>query len=351
MFKPKESKPSSAQWQRLYELAQEIYTMKPWQWMWDKDIFAISDPLSDDMLYICVMGRNGEHLSIAAYIGVQGFTGLNILFQMEMNPDSYRTVDLLNAQTCLQAIFQPIYDVDPQDVSRAREYGWQDRSMVCEFESFLPGYPPWTITKDEATRLIATLEQTLNVAPRFKKTETLFTGLPEDRLFARIKTTGNLHEWQDGSAEISFPVLPDPMLETGVLGTSKEYISLVAGMPPGNAVWEADVVYAQGSIDGRPYILRPYFPKLAMLLDHDSYTAYDMRLMTPHHHDEQIAKMCVKACQQTGSLPREIIVGDDSLKVILKQLVQGLSITVSFGSELPAIDEAVAHMDEYLGKV
>lgn len=352
MYKPKESKPSSAQWERLYALSHEIYMMKPWQWMYDKDIFALSDPTSPDYIYVSVMGRNGEHFAIGAYIGVKGFAGLDMLFRMggmSNDPSEFRTADLLNTQTCVQVSFYPPHTVDADDAKRAVEYGWVEREMIPEFRSFIPTFVPWSITKEEATQLIATLEQTIDVAPRFKENNNLFDHIADDRIFARVCQPANpVCIWND--ADIPLPPLQSPveMLNSEVTAKAREYMTLLSDFSVTDTVWECGVDFASTPIDGRPYILRPYFPKLVLLADHTTNFIYGMRLLDHTNHSEQLATMMVTSCQKAGFIPKKILVADASLDIVLRQLVQDTQIDIGLSFDLPAVDEAIAHMDEHM---
>lgn len=36
--------PSLQEWKKLYETAAVFKELKPWQWMWDSDLFAMENP-------------------------------------------------------------------------------------------------------------------------------------------------------------------------------------------------------------------------------------------------------------------------------------------------------------------
>lgn len=352
MYKQKESKPSSAQWERLYSLSHDIYQMKPWTWMCDNDFFALTDPNSADYLYVSVMGNSGQHLAIGAYIGAKGFAGLDTLFRMgeiSEHPSDFRTADMLNTQTCIQVSFYPPHNVDVDEVRRAAEYGWPETEVFPEFRSFIPGFAPWYISKEEAAQLIATLEQTIDVALRFKDNRNLFDTVADDRIFARVRQSSDPnHVWTD--SDILLPPVQSPvdMLDIEVSAKAQEYITLLSDFSVTESTWECGIFFASTPIDGRPYILRPYFPKILLLIDHETNFVYGMRVLDRTTHGEQIATLLVGSCQKAGGIPKTILVADASCEMVLRELLQSTSIKVELCFDLPALDEVITHMDEYM---
>ena len=58
---------SPQQWRELYNAAIELKKLKPWEWMWDSEIFGVQNPETGEVGYCCVMGRGGEHYAMAVY--------------------------------------------------------------------------------------------------------------------------------------------------------------------------------------------------------------------------------------------------------------------------------------------
>ena len=63
-------------WQQLLESAKEFHKQKPWTYLSDDQIFAISYPETDELLYCSVMGAGEEVFGLAVYIGREGFRAL-----------------------------------------------------------------------------------------------------------------------------------------------------------------------------------------------------------------------------------------------------------------------------------
>ena len=57
------------QTRRLYDSAIAVRNLRPWQWMLESDVFGVSDPISQQLYFVSIMGARGEHLSVAVYSG------------------------------------------------------------------------------------------------------------------------------------------------------------------------------------------------------------------------------------------------------------------------------------------
>lgn len=59
--------PHRSLWKRLYELAEQVKALAPWEWMSEIDFFGVRVPPSRDLVFVSVMGELGEHLAVAVY--------------------------------------------------------------------------------------------------------------------------------------------------------------------------------------------------------------------------------------------------------------------------------------------
>jgi len=70
--------------------------------LWDSDIFGVQNPANDEIGYCCIMGRMGEHFTLAVYLGTEGLDGYLKIQSGEILPDD---LDVLHLQKCLMASF------------------------------------------------------------------------------------------------------------------------------------------------------------------------------------------------------------------------------------------------------
>src|SRR5579883_1296812 len=62
-------------WAPLYQAADALYALKPWEWMTEDQMFAVQDPKSGELGICSIMGMRGEHLAVALYLGGEGLWG------------------------------------------------------------------------------------------------------------------------------------------------------------------------------------------------------------------------------------------------------------------------------------
>jgi hypothetical protein len=57
-------------WLPLYEAADRIKELAPWEWMEESDVFGVQDPDSGEIGFVSIMGLLGEHVCVGVYLGV-----------------------------------------------------------------------------------------------------------------------------------------------------------------------------------------------------------------------------------------------------------------------------------------
>ena len=63
-----------------YDLGYAFRNSKIWKRLYEEELFAVKLPIKGNPIgYCCVMGRNGEHMALAVYIGAEGFTSYRII--------------------------------------------------------------------------------------------------------------------------------------------------------------------------------------------------------------------------------------------------------------------------------
>lgn len=188
--------PSMEQWQRLYDLADQIKALKPWMILAETDLFGVRDPESGVDSFVSVMGSGGEHFAVAVYIGVESL----FQFWMLQDPNSGAPPEMVLAIRQLQLSFENRDDLDDGDIEliRTLQRKYRGKQAWPAFRSFVPGYLPWRIDASEANLLIYVLEQTLDVAARAMKDISLLEPPDDNTYLARVpKVTDGAITWED----------------------------------------------------------------------------------------------------------------------------------------------------------
>jgi len=167
-------------WRPLYETADRIKELAPWQWMEEKDIFGVQDPETGDIGFVSVMGLLGEHLCIGVYLGVNAIHQFWALEELADTHDQMEIASRLLVIPQMQASFENQDMVEKEDAGIMRKLNltYRGRAAYPLFRSYHPGCPPHYLDMDKISFLNHILEQTLNVAPRYQKDKRLL--YPDD---------------------------------------------------------------------------------------------------------------------------------------------------------------------------
>jgi hypothetical protein len=192
------------QWQRLYDLAEQIKALKPWMILEETDLFGVRDPKSGVDNFISVMGSGGEHFAVAVYIGVESL----FQFWMLQDPNVGVPPEMVLAIRQVQLSFEDRDDLDKADIEliRTLQRKYRGKQAWPVFRSFMPGYLPWQIDASEASLLIHALEQTIDVVTRARKDISLLEPPDDNTYLIRVpKVADDAITWEDRLIAVQAP--------------------------------------------------------------------------------------------------------------------------------------------------
>lgn len=155
----------------LYQLMEQIKDLKPWEKLYEDQIFAIKLPARNENAFISVSGNSGLDYFISVFLGKPGLDGF-----FEMENTSPMTLDnKVNpyfeyvALTCprVQASFIPHSQMRKEDLALIRKLKLNFARGIGypDFLSFVPGFHLESINQEEADILIDALEQLIVCFP------------------------------------------------------------------------------------------------------------------------------------------------------------------------------------------
>ncbi len=329
--------------QRLYDLMAPIKDMAPWNWMEEVDVFGVQNPDTGKLGFVSVMGMAGEHFAIAVYLGAHGLYGF---WGFQEKGPMMRPEDILEIPQ-LQASFEDRNELRKEDRDLIKALGLKYRGQKAWplFRSYRPGCYPWFVDAAEARFLEYALEQTLDVAPRFKADPALLSGEDEDLYLVRTpRREGDNVTWSD-----SYTAVPPPppseiqiMMDMNLLNAAKK-------MPKGRHRLEADFYMMPTIIHERGE--RPYFPYMLMLVEARSGYVLGSDLMQPLPSMEemwgQLPLTVLQQIARLGAIPAEIHVRSEVLFHMLQHLGEELGFKLKQTRRLPQLDTARRHLERY----
>lgn len=357
--------PSRKDWKDLYQKTAEFKKLKPWEWMWDRDVFAVQNPETGEVAYCTVMGRMGSFYGMAAYLGREG---LENFFDIQLSEISTDDPDSLYQQRLLMVSFEDREDIEDTDYNIIRKLGlrFRGKNGWPLFRSFRPHYMPWYLEKDEAEFLTLVLEQAIGVCKRLKQDSELLSPPDLGQIFIRIpeKTDDSL-KWKDGWMDpwddeehlfesdgiggsipkegngfsgdwVSESIHEDVNLRPGeVILSDSQYLNVIKQLmkvkPGKEGIWEVDYYFYPEAVQDEPEE-RPYFPAVITWADHETGEMIEVGLGEPCLWKSFFLETFHNAVIKTQHLPRIIQYENEELIPLLK-------FTPEIGVELDEVYE------------
>jgi len=335
-------------WGRLYTLAREYFTLQPWTWMSDRDIFAIHDSVSGETGYCSVLGEGGILHGLAIYRGDRGRDALLDLLDGEEPPEQ-ESESYPYTQHSYLLSYDDREELHPEDIKRIRasEVRFRGRKSWPVFRDYEPGYTVALLHKDDVPKMTRMLEQVIALCERVKDDPHLLLDAPVGYMFARIsKLRRGDVRWRDGyvsamsGSEEEHEVLAVSELELASL--RKRY------RKADGVIWEYDLLHMQIPVDDA---VRPYYPVLGMGVDitHEEVLMPAIAHPSSIHADLQYG--VVEWIKLMKALPETICVQRQRALHILSPLCDNLGIELTLVEELPIINHVKPEMVENFNKM
>ena len=242
-----ENSPTFEEWRKLYEAAIRLKEIAPWQWMNETDIFGVQNPETGELGFVSVMGMMGEHYAIAIYLGSYGLYGFWNLQDMSFADSP----ELLLEIPQLQVSFENRNELHNRDLETIKMLGHKFRGQHAwpMFRSYRPGFMPWFIEAKEPSIMKYALEQTLDVALRFRENRKLLQ-IPEDGNYlvrVPLKENGSLN-WLDRIMHVE-----PPQPSTMSIPMDFRALEALKKLPPCKFTLEIDFFMANIPINEKGY--------------------------------------------------------------------------------------------------
>ncbi|HPY30192.1 MAG TPA: hypothetical protein PLT00_06925 [Verrucomicrobiota bacterium] len=332
-------------WRALLAAAAEFAALKPWAFACDNDSVGLIDPVTGETRIGHVLGNAGEVFA-AVFYRRGGLRWILTMFSDSPDPENLNHLDGMD---CLKLGFVPKRELWKEDLALLKAAGFKPVGRGPgwpQFRSTEPGWHPWHLNQAEADQLLADL-------PRL----TAFC-----RLFAEHP---NLYEGR-GATEIPFlpAAMPDRPLTPGDLGWRPL-------LPPPSTALEpfqaggADLERLRGLrrapelayefdctlLPGGSFVEngRPCFGRFSLLVEKQSGLIAGMEVasggLTP---GEAAGRALVKTLLMGKTLPKKLFISGSRLQPVLQPLCNELGIELWPVSSLPALQEAVESLSEWM---
>ncbi len=332
------------QWKELYNAVIELKKLKPWEWMWDNEIFGVQNPETGEVGYCCVMGRAGEHYALAAYRGSEGLEGHRKITSGEVDPQSN---DALHCQACLMVSFEDRDYLEQKDRKIIKKLGLKFRGDHDwpMFRNWTPGFFPWFIMPEEAHYILQLIPQVIDVTERFKQDPALLIPPEPGQYLVRVPRSGQEgliwgDEWRT-PAPLPNPEVIDLSLYSSTIENIRENIPL--SISPD--ILEIDYFYSSNTVKENQE--RPYFPWMMLCVDHETGLILFFHLAPKYSRwRKEFIEALLKNMEKRDSLPGRILVKANGF-ALFEAISAELEIKIEKVEDLPIMNEVRAHMEQF----
>ncbi len=340
-----EKKPTLEEWRKLYQAAERIKEMAPWEWMMEDEVFGVQSPEDGETGFVSVMGAGGEHFAVAVYPGADALYAFLELEDSAGDPNSEVAPERILEIPQLQAAFEDREMVQKEDREIIKKLNLKFRGANDwpVFRNYAPGMFPWFLNANEARFLTCALEQLLDVAPRIRDDDSILFGDDDDDFLVRTpRKEKSRVVWED-----KFVRVPQPPLKTITpAAVDDAQIKKLAQLPRVTNVIEMELTMMPMPVQEKK--ARPVFPYMLIMVESASSAILAVDLMSPSPSLEAMrAQLPVKVAAQllkVGHLPGEIAVRTELTADLLTPLAAELEIQINLSPELPGLDDAMESM-------
>lgn len=309
------------QWKELFSVADDFKQLKPWTWLDDNQIFAIKHPKHNELIYCSVLGASHQEFGLATYIGQQGLQSL----QQTMTGVSIE--ELIYNQRSLLVSFSNREELEKEDYQliKALDLKYRGKKQWPMFRSFLPGYFPWLLNKEEVELLIYLLPLVIKLC---KQVQQQPDAIPDyiGQSVSLFNSEGDIELVQTPIVDKQATLADNLQLdELELRRIRKEYPKVTIPI-------EFDYFYLDDPMQEMPDT-RPFFPIMFLSVEaHNQLIVYQDVI-----HPSELTKVSssiIHMFHHLQAIPNEILIQRDELYGLLKPIAHKLGIKLTLVQQL-----------------
>ena len=316
---------TTAEWKKLYELAEQYVKMKPWELFTNEEMICVS--FSDvDRAYFTIMGNGGMEYGFGMYVGDIAFREMQLqIFDPQGSEYS------LYMQNCV-VMFMDRKEEVPSEQRKVlqeigRDYG-RGRKWIY-FETHTRGYAPFIPDQEDVLNTIRFLEKLLEALPQMEKFKPRGMHLVGQGFVYALQQT----EWKVGVTvwnQKELRKLPFEVQSTGVKEEAATWKKL-------KAEWEVDIHLLHTIINDEKYD-RPVYPYLLLVLEHRCGKVVYQQQLTPEDEPGMLCSYMTGLMKEQG-IPKKILVSGETMQQVFSPLTTTIGV--------PVEKDRLKHMKEF----
>ncbi len=327
-------------WLDLFRAAEMYRDLKPWEWLYDSDLFGVQDPVTGKIGYCCALGNLGEHMALNVYMGAEGLTSYYEM--LEFGEDDPMMAGL--RQNCLSVSFEDRDVLSDQDRKLIKDLGLKYRGagQWVMAREYAPGWLPWYISEEQAVFLTHALQQSVAVAIRAEEEPDMLQ-FDEEQVLVRVpRQTPEGLLWEDQIMDmpdinVSIAVKPHPTLMKKALKIKKADVAILLSLSFAPSPAREDAKS------------RPFFPILALVLDKGSGMIVAYEMFSPDDLETHLQGWLVGVFEDVVKCrPAHIIMPNGYGAGLLEDIADELDIELHINPDEPVFQDVMEMMFQFM---
>lgn len=295
---PERKEASLEEWKLLYETAQKLKELKPWELFWTMDLIALQE--GDSIAFAVILGKGGECYGISIYEDLEGLNDFLMLCdQKSLNISQTYAAMNQNNLACYWGNRDELSKEQYHTV-KSLGYKFRGKNQWLYFISHKTGYFPYNMDQAEVNRMNTYLTQLLQAIAYYNKNK--LTVHFEDGnmfLYSRNEKTGKWH-----GTEKPLPFTTFIYLEPDFVNY-KNFTQKLREIPREDYGIDIDVECIPSPVHDDKYE-RPGAVRLLLLAETESSLMLGANMITPDELEGNAVINCILERIFDSGRPREI---------------------------------------------
>ncbi len=319
-------------WLHLYEVAQQIGVMQPWEDFCESDRFTYIWKDKSKYVFFSFIGESAQKCGIACYIGEENYMRARV--RLTEKNDKHEPVFML--QNALICLWDDREDLSKESYALIKELGFKPRGKGAwlHFDRYEIGYAPALLDEKEVDLLTTAFENLhmmlraiyeQGLDPEFDKGKNLVRWYePKDKLFYT-------HPFE---IEIPKGIITHPQVTVH----ENDWMREVRSMKNADYSVELDWSYVGVIYDDENG--RGTFPRMLLAVEPKNCVILVNEMLSPSHNQPGIVFNVLDHFVERYGKPSEIAICDEDLKGILSDVCKKVGIKLTVKKRLPAVNNA-----------
>ena len=340
----------------LYSLAFRYRKTKLWLRLFDTQVFAVRTE-KGETIFICIMGRMGEHISVAVYpenefYSYYHFLDADPIFDDMMRPDSFENYI---SSSCIQCSFENKDMMHPSDLEEIRAYARSQGIRIAGknafplFTRYTPCMYPWVVNSEHDLELLAAgLEAAIALSDELDHNASLREQLRriDGKSVHEVPLFVHTPEGYRHSGMAALPPRRDASYPSG--NYSNEEILRKIRSKRRKGIIDCRVTWLNNPVQEHPDDV-PYYPAILIAVEESDGKVMSMSLTRDYESGyNQLLSEFMATLSARKMRPQKIFVQNARTFALLAETMEKASIDIAQDTDLPDLDVALFDLYDHM---